>query len=150
MTNKILFLDIDGVLNSVVSRKLNRPANNDEFYICTHNAKILNLLFLKDPNIKVVIISNWKDAISLSEINRLFKASGLNCNVCDKTEFKKSRAEEVKQYIDEHNIEKYCIIDDENWFYEEQSFYHVYPDSFDGITYRNLQLVFKFLNIEML
>lgn len=107
--NNIVFLDFDGVLNLDI---------ND--YSCTFPDKepINNLnKFCIENNFKIVVISSWRKSIDYKE--KLYKA-GLKekIEILGSTKsLNKDRESEVIDYLDNnHNINKFIILDDGDFF----------------------------------
>ena len=126
----IIFLDIDGVLNS--SRYFSKIANiKNNFYkddkhdlnsiedkvnyhmldINEYNINILKSI-IENTNSKVVITSSWKFmGIFNNIVSRLI---GLGIPIIDKTIDKGiNRGEGILNYVKEHNVNNYIVIDDE-------------------------------------
>lgn len=134
MNNKIIFLDVDGVLNY---SNYTNTATND---IDPSKVKMLAEL-CNETNAKVVITSSWRGSknyiphiytilrnvldtynvpvigdapyIELEFIHQSINT--INPPSCSTFKYGTGRGAEVKQYIDEHHIEKYIIFDDEDW-----------------------------------
>ena len=130
MPEKIIFLDVDGVLNY-------RDYINDA-------SKVQMIADLcNKTNAKVVITSSWRGSkIYTPHIYTILRQTLDTYNVpvigdapyielefvqtrrtrnttaltdCDTFKYGTGRGAEVKQYIDEHHTEKYVIFDDEDW-----------------------------------
>ncbi len=125
MNNSIyLFLDIDGVLATTrqfYSKKLHPKHNCYRFDPkCT---TVFNNIF-SSYNIVIIISSDWKDDYSIDDFNEIFEWNGIKFKVDDVTpslwdikykslqELEACRANEIQDYITEHHIEKFIIIDD--------------------------------------
>ena len=121
--DKIIFLDIDGVLNVI-------GQGYDEFGQIFHPHLENNLHhIIKETNAKIVISSTWR-MNGLSEMKRMWKYRNLAGEVIDITptevdvvnrgtcEFfdQVDRGYEIQQWIDDNKdkIHSYCIIDDDN------------------------------------
>lgn len=127
--NNIVFLDFDGVLNLDI---------ND--YSCTFPDKepINNLnKFCIENDFKIVVISSWRKSIDYKE--KLYKA-GLNekIEILGSTKsLNKDRESEVIDYLDNnHNINKFIILDDGDFFelkkYQVQT---IFEKGFDDKKY---------------
>lgn len=121
----IIFLDVDGVLNSLnyakeIYKKEGIPHSGYDFPFdpkCLNNLKTLVL----ETNAYIVITSTWRmheigKAILLSEL----KKYGLEDRVIGYTDvLHLTRGEEIKKYLIDHNIQtNYVILDDDNDFGE--------------------------------
>jgi len=133
---KIIFLDIDGVLNN--DKYLDSKENevdimrnyyhkykyeldiDDEISFFTQR-RLLDIDFNKvdmiidicnKTNAKVVIISTWKIYEFWSYIKEYLISYGLP--IIDETnDYKIFRGKEIQEYLDNHNVDDYVIIDDE-------------------------------------
>jgi hypothetical protein len=121
--NKILFLDIDGVLNVYCEER-------DEYGCTFHKHFEDNLRWIiYQTNAKIVISSTWR-MDGLKSMQEMWKKRNLPGEVIDITptaddvlkrgtcEFydEVDRGFEIQQWIDDHkdDIISYCIIDDDN------------------------------------
>ena len=125
---KVIFLDIDGVLNEENSRS--RCCG----YKGIDDKKVGNLAkIVKATGAEIVLISTWKDdwrktdkrhqGMMANYLDRKLAKQGLT--VLDKTEsvdkssgFHLSRGEGILQYLSTHSVEKYVILDDYQFDYD--------------------------------
>ena len=125
---KVIFLDIDGVLNEENSRS--RCCG----YKGIDDKKVGNLAkIVKATGAEIVLISTWKDdwrktdkrhqGMMANYLDRKLAKQGLT--VWDKTEsvdkssgFHLSRGEGILQYLSTHSVEKYVILDDFQFDYD--------------------------------
>ena len=125
---KVIFLDIDGVLNEENSRS--RCCG----YKGIDDKKVENLAkIVKATGSEIVLISTWKDdwrktdkvhqGMMANYLDKKLKKQGLS--VFDKTEsvdkasgFHLSRGEGILQYLSTHTVEKYVILDDYQFDYD--------------------------------
>ena len=140
---KVVFLDIDGVLNEEKSRS--RCCG----YLGIDDKKVENLaLIIKKTNAAIVLISTWKDdwrktdkahqGIMANYLDRKLKKQGLA--VLDKTKsidengFHFSRGEGILQYLADNKVEKYVILDDYQFDYDScgLSDYYIKTDAYNG------------------
>ncbi|MBQ3020664.1 MAG: hypothetical protein IJD92_00385 [Bacilli bacterium] len=125
----IIFLDVDGVLNSIdnlerVYKETNKPHSGFNYpfdEMCLGNLKIL----VEKTNAKLVITSIWrKSEIGKRKLLEVLKKYDLDKYVIGFTEVLNStREEEIKKYLS--NLEgkiNYIILDDKTDFYELASF----------------------------
>lgn len=125
MTNiNIIFLDIDGVLNTIRNQdlqeendgrmKFQHQFNFDEE--CMKNLKEIILKF----DAYVVISSSWrieKDKVYMSELLRNFKEYEIDNRIIDITpSFSTTRGEEIKKWLfdNKDKVSNYIILDDED------------------------------------
>ena len=153
---KIIFLDIDGVLNV---HSIGSKYERDRFGHLFVQDFVDNLRFIIDETgAKIVISSTWRMA-GLEIMKELWEERGLPGEVIDITtnsyeivqegreEFydRVERGHEIQEWIDSHSgIDSYVIIDDDNDFLPHQRSRFVrtanninHPDSIDigyGLT----------------
>ena len=102
--DKIIFLDFDGVIN----------IDTDDLKVDFQNTdaiKYLNKLCL-ETGFSIVVCSSWRNHMNYKEFLR---ASGLDerIQILGKTSNSNSGKEfEIRNFINEHKIDKYIIIDD--------------------------------------
>lgn len=126
---KIIFLDIDGVLNSMLGSHLakvfHHTQNRPESEIDMHNLDILRLM-VHYTDAKIVISSSWRKRTmfdySVDNFKKFFTKLGwTDCPIIGVTENGSSyRGQEVALYLDNlsltENIEDYIILDDDSDF----------------------------------
>jgi len=112
---KILFLDIDGVLNSAAyfkTRKTPRDAKPRDI----DPLKVLLLhRILEDTDAKVVVSSSWRLHPDGLENVRKAVAPFEVIGVTPRHARFEHRHAEIKEWLDEHpEVERYAILDDDN------------------------------------
>ena len=161
---KIIFLDIDGVLNVI-------PKDFDKYGGTFHEDFVENLRhMIKETGAKIVISSTWRLA-GLKAMQEMWKFRDLPGEVIGITPdsyFNKdlgisddddaSRGHEIKWWLDNTKdvIDNYVILDDDTDFLESQLTHFVqtsknpqHPDSIDigyGLTKHCTELGIKILN----
>jgi hypothetical protein len=159
---KIIFLDIDGVLNVYCESR-------DEFGCTFHSHFVDNLKWIIDnTGAKIVISSTWR-MDGLDKMRDMWIKRGLPGEVIDITpttvvvdnadnEFYDwaDRGYEIQQWINDHDIKCYCIIDDNDDMLPSQMNNFVqtssnedHPDCVDigyGLTRKCSEMVVKILN----
>lgn len=137
---KILFLDIDGVVNSV---KNFNPKNNTLYPLDRYCAFLVGRIQLQ-TGCKVVLSSSWRhDPRAVQEVSQ---------NVVELLDITptlgKYRGDEVQAWLDKHpEVTKYAILDDDMDFYVYQA-----PNFFktrfmeEGLTDEIAEAVIKHLN----
>lgn len=161
---KVIFLDIDGVLN-VIGQGI------DEFGQCFHKHFEDNLRWIiEETGAKIVISSTWRMS-GLSEMQRMWNHRNLAGEVIGITttsqqlvndkKFKYydevERGHEIQDWLDKHpEISNYVIIDDDNDMLPSQRKYFVrtsnnkdHVDCVDigyGLTRKCAENVIKILN----
>lgn len=152
---KILFLDIDGVLKPQYSN-----FNRDEFG-SSFNQKSVNFLkeIINITGCKIVLSSSWR-SIGLHKIQLMWEIRDLPGEVVGITPIQASddiiklyqykyneadRGYEIQEYIDEHQITKYCIVDDCDDILPLQEKYFVKTDPNIGLTRETTNKIIKIL-----
>lgn len=158
---KVIFLDIDGVLNYTkwyVDERNPGNINGEEGEIdplCIERVvRICN-----ETNAKVVISSDWR----LSWCGTIFRLSRMGLPedlILDKTpEFiwlksinpniDCSRGSEIQAWLDEHKeCTNYVILDDRTDFSDKQNPHFVHINSYIGLTDKDTDLAINILNRE--
>lgn len=134
---KILYLDIDGVINS------RRTAEAFEGY--PWNAKSLENFdkvaialiqrLCEITDCKIVLSSSWRADPNWKDL-----AEQLDLPIIDRTPIKISsnRGEEVAMWLREHpEVTQYAIVDDTDEFLEEQRPFFVQTCPYNGLSYDN-------------
>ncbi len=114
---RVLFLDIDGVLNNWDS------ATHPESLriIDPINVKVLNGLFEKLPDVQVVLSSTWREYFTIPQVNAWLRDAGYTGpDLLDVTPFNLlqrgrfcDRGEEIAEWLARHpECKQYAIIDD--------------------------------------
>ena len=134
---KILFLDIDGVLNS---REYDRKRNWNEQTDIDETRLPLVKEIIDKTGAKIVLISTWRSHWNRDEslcdedgkyINRLFSKYGLT--IYDKTPdlgLLSKRKDEVKAWLAEHTgeVERFVILDDYRFGWDDLSDFYVHTN----------------------
>lgn len=148
---KVIFLDIDGVLNGHEKWE-NGYCGINPFNVQELN-KVLNLL----PSVKLVISSSWRymipEAMTLKGFEYLLLISGLNCKerligVTERDEVCNTRGKQIRRYLQQHpEIIRYIVIDDVEHDFEEQNINFILTNSKEGLVEKQARDIFKFLAI---
>ena len=126
--NKIIFLDIDGVLNTTktyeethgvrkIYNKLIKENNDLDLMIklqlleIDYNKLIILKEIINKTNAKIVITSSWRLLRIYPLIEDYLIKFGLP--IIGTTKKLKNRGEEIADYCNENNVKNYIIIDDE-------------------------------------
>jgi hypothetical protein len=164
---RVLFLDIDGVLNSVDNMLAqanlwhidNKNKSRDEFghLFDERCVKWLNYIIYK-TGCKIVISSTWRhsglEAMKLMWEMRDLPGEIIGCtpnevsesiiNLYAATNNEADRGYEIQEWIDTHKPEKYCIVDDENDMLSHQNF--VRTNSEFGLDCKTAHSIITILN----
>lgn len=161
---KVLFLDIDGVLNShdnLVSLSITKEIDGYDEFGQLFDDRCVRFLdwIVKQTKCKIVISSSWR-YVGLQKMKDLWKKRNLPGEIIDITPIVKktfdeenqrygyfdSRGEEIQKWLDnhKHQIISYCIVDDDSNMIVDQSFVKV--DGNFGLTYKTSSLIVDLLN----
>jgi len=165
---KILFLDIDGVLNTALwyGPKDNK-APKDKWGYTFDPMSVANLKRIVDETgAEIVISSSWK-CIGLPMLRRMWKARKLPGRIIDATpdcmcdegmlnmdvdfdliDIGASRGYEIREWLSRHGeqVSHYAILDDMYEMLPEQQSHLVMTDSETGITDEDADRVIEILN----
>lgn len=143
---KIIFLDIDGVLNSWGSYYAlgGYPHTLQEVGLFDWVAiGLLQRLCKSDANIKIVMSSSWRLSFPADAFTKAFDLPVIDNTPGDDTE---SRGEEIRQWLAAHpTIRNYVIIDDNDWVLPHQRKRFVKTDPDVGLTFHNIRKVMRIL-----
>jgi hypothetical protein len=136
---KLIFLDIDGVLNCSKTWK----KENGTFNIDDNLLNNLKRICDAHPGCKIILTSTWRLFQDHFEF-ALEKLSSIGLNISDKTPecpynietAGRQRGMEIKQWIKDNNMEgaDFIIIDDDSDFLEWQLPFHIHTNFEDGLT----------------
>lgn len=138
---KVIFLDIDGVLNHEQHYKwlmeTDEPTELQRVYPYSEfNPKSCQLLndIIKETGAKIVVSSSWR-LDGVARLNGLFKHVGLP-NIYGITPVfiphNKVRGDEIKKWLSEHpEVDKYIILDDDTDMLPEQMPFFIKTNPYD-------------------
>ena len=151
---KIIFLDIDGVLNTQDwHSRMTKDTPRDEFGWAFDPVAVENLgHVIKETGASIVISSSWK-FLGLAKLREMWKIRNLpgtilditpntvsdevllNANL-DEMELGVCRGNEIKEWLSKHKgeVSNYVIIDDFDDMLPEQEDHVVLTDTLIGIT----------------
>lgn len=155
---KVIFLDFDGVLNSLQSRvfweNLKDQAAFEEqmktssggileqiaMEFCPIALSNLDELIRRTPNLKIVISSSWRASRSVEELKELFVSKLIQGAIIDKTEsFSNIRGEEIQKWLNEHpEVTNYVILDDDQSMTDAQKENFIKTSPLHGFQYGDL------------
>lgn len=162
---KVIFLDIDGVLNSEKTckdwhKKTGKGGyggwfNEDD--VCTHENVLWgidlfnNLKTIVDQTGAVIVISStWRKHFSLSKFKEMFSVYGWNNPpIIDKTgnHIHRHRGCEIKSWLDGRDVKSYVILDDDTDFLPEQLPFFVNTDGRIGLSEGDATKAIEILNM---
>lgn len=154
---KVIFLDVDGVLNCVDTTNLCGG------YVGIENAKV-NLLrrIVEETGAEIVLTSTWKDGWSKTDKDKKQDVFGWfldrelereSLSILDKTEDDGiHRGEGIRDWMNGRDIESFVILDDHRYDYLEQglSGCHVKTEFYDengGLREEHVALAVKMLEV---
>jgi len=143
MKNKIIFLDIDGVITS--------PR-----VLSWYNWDIYAVNFLRwiceKADCKIVISSTWRNNHKQDFFETIFNnlhEDWKTPNMRRYSEVRHERGYEIKKWLENHpEIEDYLIIDDDSDMLDEQISHFIQTDSINGILFDNMMKIRDYFKIE--
>jgi hypothetical protein len=164
--SKVIFLDIDGVLNTKWwYTQMDRNTPKDKYGYAFDPRSVANLQKIVDvTGADIVISSSWK-SFGLSELEEMWQDRGLpgkligitpnsvsdemllNADL-DHIELFHIRGMEIKEWLDKHGkkVSHYVIIDDMDNFLPDQQPYFVQTNPEVGITEEDKDIIVTILN----
>lgn len=149
---KVLFLDIDGVINcSRTAFAFNGyPWDLDVVNLRKFDsvaiAAIRKICRLGD--IGIVLSSSWRLHFSCFEISNAFDLPVFDCTSARLSNRK--RGYEIKEWLDEHpGVEKYCIVDDIPDMLDDQLLNFVQTDEDNGLSWSNILHISEILGVDI-
>lgn len=163
---KVIFLDFDGVLNSLQSFQFweSKREQGDwekglqahqgslkeymamEFCpICVHNVQ---KLVQRTPGVKIVISSSWRVGETVESLKKILSMSKpISDAVIDVTEsFSNTRGDEIQKWLDEHpEVTEYVILDDDPDMLDSQKDHFVKTAFMHGFQYGDLLWALRIL-----
>jgi hypothetical protein len=126
--NRVLILDFDGVLATTNQFYTNRKKWNPIYKSYRFDDKCVRVLnkIIEVKNPTIVVSSDWKLTYDIGMLNKIFEINGINATVADVTvdlwetvyksyqQLEECRANEILQYVNEHELVNYVVIDDLN------------------------------------
>lgn len=114
---KVLFLDIDGVLNSK-TWMLEQPRGMDFTRAVNPDAVARLTSIVKRTQCKIVVSSTWRILFSLADLRKILIAAGFPapCPIVDATPHSnRRRGREIQSWLDTSGkrVETFCIVDDD-------------------------------------
>jgi len=152
---KIIFLDIDGVLNSQEFLKKRTKKGSILDMIDLEACKILQHIIDK-TEAKIVLSSTWRFNY-YDKLKLFFKDHGFNIDIIDKTDRGCSncvRGNEIRKWLKD-NVKQgglivegaaYCIIDDDSDMLLWQEDYFVHTENKHGLTDDDASYAISILN----
>ncbi len=164
--NKVIFLDIDGVLNTKeFHSKMSDDVPKDKFGYAFDPVAVANLShIIEETGAVIVISSSWK-FYGVTRLREMWKLRNLPGRVLDITpntisddillnanleemEFGVCRGNEIKEWLSKHHdkVSNYVIIDDFDDLLPEQEDHAVITNTLIGITEWDAKKAIMILN----
>lgn len=158
----IIFLDIDGVLNSDLwyqqQAPLTRESNQLEVHLDPHAISLLNKIILK-TNAAIVLSSTWRRYYPINAIQTIFEQQGFKGKFIDSTPDLTSkdssfvRGNEILKWCKDneavigkpyHQFKSYAILDDKNdmLYWQRHNFFQT--DRYCGLTPSKASEIIRF------
>jgi len=154
---KVIFLDIDGVLNHEIWFKGWKEYKELCGGIVDHEKRrwfdprcvaLVNRL-TDETNAKIVLSSTWRQGVPVNDLKELLKGVGITGELIDKTPKiyppagiggSLPRGFEIQTWLKKtkETIESYVILDDDSDMLLEQSSNFIKIDTYCGITYNTV------------
>ena len=153
---RLIFLDIDGVLNCQIFYDKRIGNSYIDRHICRERVSWLNDL-CKETGAKIVISSTWRLGRSQQEMQDILKEMGGTFEVVGCTPNLRHeacvRGNEILQYIKEHeelgpyyDYHDYVIIDDDSDMLLQQAHNFFQTDTYSGLTPNICYKITRFFN----
>lgn len=137
---KVVFLDIDGVLNShrtvIANGGYPHTTRGHERDMFDDTALKLIRGIVRTAGAQIVLSSTWRKFPDWEEIG-----PGLDLPIIDRTpSLSGTRGEEIADWLRRHTeVERYAIIDDDSDMLEVQKPFFVHTSHFDGFSWKNAE-----------
>lgn len=151
---KIIFLDIDGVLNTEKHIRYllhnDLPTQDNDWCDFFDPKCIVKLKKIIDQTgAKIVISSTWR-FMGLDKLRKKFEERGILGEIIDRTSlsrFMRERGYEIQTWLDNHDdVESYAILDDDVDMLPSQLKNLVVTSWKNGISNKNVKDAIKILN----
>lgn len=140
--SKVLFLDIDGVVNCQFTKERFNSFIGIDSKLAERVKKII-----KDTNCTVVLSSTWRlDEDSRNEVkNKVCDFIDITKNLASTSEPRSFRGSEINEWLSRHpEVKQYAILDDDGDFFSDQNLFQTNWQT--GITEEKMQEVIDYFN----
>lgn len=163
MYNKIIFLDIDDVLNNSDSGYGGWSAINKGFLDITKKDILFDekavdrlKIILKETKAKIIICSTWRILMDIQKLRYIFNMYGFKPNIVigDTPVNMRGltdsgfRGTEVREWLENNPTREYIIIDDSNDYYEYQKEKQVQTEVNIGLLDKHVEEAIKLFEEE--
>lgn len=140
---KVLFLDFDGVLNSIQYAVLMRRRGDDGYGEAFDPLAVSNLLEVLDrvPDLKIVVSSAWRLGDTVEGLRDLLSKNGIPAErIIDKTANQSQkgyeRGYEIQDWLEAHpEVTEFAIVDDDSDMLESQKERFVHTSYMHGLIW---------------
>ena len=145
---KVIFLDIDGVLNSDDYIDIAKNSQGIERHIDIDKVKLLKKA-IDETGAKTVLTSSWRNSNDIGPLRELLAKYEIYFDVTPFINWE--RGLEIKQWLLEHNrVEDYIILDDEIYSFDKEMLRHLVKVSDangrglgEGLTQKDIDTIIK-------
>ena len=138
---KIVFLDIDGVMN-----KPDSWHKSEEEQIVDEKCELLKQL-VENTGCKIVLSSSWRNVPRLRHIvGRKFAQYNIEIYDCTPTLNNAQRGDEIREWLNHHpNVTSFVIFDDEDHMCEFTETNLVKTDFMEGLKQKHINIALSIL-----
>ncbi|AHK11202.1 hypothetical protein S14_93 [Shewanella sp. phage 1/4] len=162
MTTKIIFLDIDGVLNNGIDSDTHYDASYGEYFLYSLKCVARLNRLISATGASIVVSSTWRLGLTLKEIRVLLNNMGIFAPVVgvtdDLSRYPCCRGNEIYKWIEDneellkydyyYNYKSYIILDDDTDMLLWQKNNFVNTDGQVGLTAEDVKKAIEILNKE--
>lgn len=147
---KVIFLDIDGVLNCI-GTNMSANAIESSSQMSSERVGLLNYI-LDNTDAQIVISSTWRKLYTISELQIFLMNFGLKKKYHDvivgSTPSKGGgfRGREIEQWLKDNPVDNFVILDDDSDMLPEQLPNFVNTRYYTGLTFLDAELAIAILN----
>lgn len=152
---KIIFLDVDGVLNSdhFIAEYLDEHPNENPISEDVLDKHAINRVYniVTQTGALIVVSSSWRwDEAAYKALKRQLSEGGVSIYDCTHTEliYSHGRAQEIQQWLDENKCDNFVIIDDAEITIPELAAHHVKTTFLEGLNDTKMNEAISILNQE--
>ncbi len=141
---KIIFLDIDGVMTSGTLQK--EAADEKTYAFSRSSVEALNAI-LASNKARIILTSSWRTVFSIEQCCQIFDENGIvqmPRGATVEIAFE-SKSTEIRQYLENHQVESYVILDDMKIEHFDDHFLRIDPRF--GLTMNDVAEANRILNI---
>ena len=145
--HKVIFMDIDGVINSYRSVIAYGTYPMDNTTIDNFDEIAIGMLrsACKKCNAEIILSSTWRNENNWGNLKEIF-----NLPIIDRTPqlFSGTRGHEINAWLKDNTVFEFVIIDDHNEILDSQQNNFVQTDPKEGLAYRDYEKILKILGVE--